>query len=148
MTDLAHSEARYLALLYRQMMKLLDRELAPLDLGHGRYLYLFSLYLHSGRTQQELADRLGADKAAAARALSRLEADGYVRREPDVRDRRAVRVFLTPKGLRLKPRLEQAARRSTDSFTRTLSESERAEFRRLLALIAAPYVQGPDPDRT
>ena len=56
MIDLANSEARHLALLHRQMIKLLDQELAPLDLGHGRYLYLFSLYLRGDRRQQELAD--------------------------------------------------------------------------------------------
>jgi DNA-binding MarR family transcriptional regulator len=144
MIDLANSEARHVALLYRHMMKLLDNELAPLDLGHGRYLYLFSLYVRGGRKQQELADIIGADKAAAARALSRLEAAGYIRRERDPRDGRAMRVYLTPKGAELRPRLEAAAASSIDSFTGVLAADERAEFKRLLAKIAAPLVNSPD----
>ena len=144
MIDLANSEARHVALLYRQMMKLLDNELAPLDLGHGRYLYLFSLYVRGGRKQQELADIIGADKAAAARALSRLEAAGYIRREPDPQDRRAIRVYLTDRGSELRSRLEMAAAKSIESFTAVLAEDERTEFKRLLAKIAAPLANPPD----
>ncbi len=140
MIDLANSEARHLALLYRQMIKLLDQELAPLDLGHGRYLYLFSLYIRGGRKQQELADLIGADKAAATRALARLEAAGYIVRRPDTRDRRATRVDLTARGRELRPRLEQAAEKSMDSFTAGLNPSERAQLRRLLGKMAAPLV--------
>lgn len=144
MIDLANSEARHLALLHRQMIKLLDQELAPLDLGHGRYLYLFSLYLRGGRRQQELADLIGADKAAAARALARLEAAGYVVRCPDTRDGRAVRVDLTPRGLALRPRLEQAAENSIKSFTAGLTDAEHNELRRLLAKMATPLLTGQD----
>lgn len=144
MIDLANSEARHLALLHRQMMKLLDQELAPLDLGHGRYLYLFSLYIRSGRKQQELADVIGADKAAAARALARLEAAGYISRAPDEHDRRATRVYLTDKGRDLQPRLELAAANSMESFTEALLVEEQAEFKRLLAKMATPLVS-PDP---
>jgi len=141
--DLANSEARYLALLHRQMIKLLDQELAPLDLGHGRYLYLFSLYLRGGRKQQELADLIGADKAAATRALARLEAAGYIVRRPDTRDRRATRVDLTAKGRELRPQLERAAEKSIGSFTAALNSTERAQLRHLLAKMAAPLVTGP-----
>lgn len=140
MIDLANSEARHLALLHRQMIKLLDQELAPLDLGHGRYLYLFSLYLRGDRRQQELADLVGADKAAAARALARLEAAGYVVRRPDAKDGRAVRVDLTPRGRALRPRLEQAAENSIKSFTAGLTDPEHGELRRLLAKMAAPLL--------
>ena len=140
MIDLANSEARHLALLHRQMIKLLDQELAPLDLGHGRYLYLFSLYLRGDRRQQELADLVGADKAAAARALARLEAAGYVVRRPDAKDGRAVRVDLTPRGRALRPRLEQAAENSIKSFTAGLTDPERGELRRLLAKMAVPLL--------
>ena len=143
MIDLANSEARHLALLHRQMMKLLDQELAPLGLGHGRYLYLFSLYLRGGRKQQELADILGADKAAAARALSRLEAAGYIVRSPDADDRRATRVNLTERGRELRPHLEAAANNSIEAFTAALDADERRELKRLLAKMAAPIAGLP-----
>jgi DNA-binding MarR family transcriptional regulator len=136
--DLVNHEARYLALLHRQMMKQLERELAPLHLGPGRYLYLFSLYIRDGRKQQELADVIGVDKAAATRALSRLEQNGYIRRQSDKDDGRAVRVYLTPKGRKLRPLLEAAAAESIESMTGNLEAGERAELRRLLAKMVLP----------
>ena len=131
--DIAHSEGRHLSLLYRQMMKELERDLSPLELGPGRYLYLFGLYISDGRKQQDLADAIGVDKAAATRALSRLEIAGYIKRKNDPNDGRATRVFLTAKARKLRPQLEDAARSSIASMTRALDTDEQIELRRLLA---------------
>jgi len=138
MIDIANSEARYLALLHRQMMKQLERELAPLNIGPGRYLYLFSLYIRDGRRQQELADTIGVDKAAATRALGRLQECGYIRRTADKDDRRAVLVYLTAKGRKLRPALEAAASHCIESLTGELAGHERQELHRLLAKMALP----------
>ncbi|MFN9908655.1 MAG: MarR family transcriptional regulator, partial [bacterium] len=78
MIELADIEARHIALLRRRSLRMLERELTPMGLGPGRYLYLFALYIEDGRSQQALAVMVAADKAAATRALERLEADGYV----------------------------------------------------------------------
>ncbi len=142
MIDIAHNEARHLALLHRQMMKELERELAPLELGPGRYLYLFGLYIRDGRKQQELADIIGIDKAAVTRALSRLEQAGYIVRRDDQEDRRATRVYLTPKGRNLQPQLEAAAIDCIETMTATLDTDERTELRRLLAKMTLPLLSG------
>ena len=140
MIDIANSEARHLAVLHRQMMKELELELYPLELGPGRYLYLFGLYIRDGRKQQELADIIGIDKAAVTRALSRLEQSGYIYRRADDNDRRAIRVYLTPKGRKLRPQLETAATDCTETITAALNSSERAQLRRLLAKMARPFL--------
>jgi DNA-binding MarR family transcriptional regulator len=136
MIDLADNEARHIAILYRQLLKQLERELAPLGLGPGRYPYLFALYIEDGRSQQALADVVVADKAAAARALARLEADGYIRRAPDTADRRALRVYLTARSRRLRPVIERAAASTIAALTAALAEPERAQLRQLLRTLA------------
>lgn len=140
MIDIAHNEARHLALLHRQMMKKLERELAPLELGPGRYLYLFGLYIRDGRKQQELANVIGIDKAAVTRALSRLEQSGYIYRKEDQEDRRATRVYLTQKGRDLQPQLETAAVDCIENMTAALDTDERTELRRLLAKMTWPLL--------
>lgn len=139
MIDLATYEARHFALLHRQMMKQLDRQLAPLELGPGRYLYLFALYIRDGRRQQELADLVGTDKAATTRALVRLEKNGYIKRVPDPDDGRATRVQLTDKGRKLRPTLEAAAQTSMEVITAGLEGEERQQLKNLLAKMAAPF---------
>ena len=138
MIDLADHDARHLALLYRRMMRELDRQLAPLGLGSGRYPYLFSLYIEDGRSQQSLADAVGTDKAAAARALARLESDGYVRRASDPDDGRVLRVFLTVKGKRLRGMLESAAAGTIATLLAPLPATERQQFGAMLRKLNAP----------
>ncbi|MEH6637333.1 MAG: MarR family transcriptional regulator [Halioglobus sp.] len=141
MIDLAHHEARYLALLNRQLMKQLEKELTPLELGPGNYLYLYSLSILDGRKQQELADTIGVDKAAATRALSRLERGGFVRRQSDPEDRRATRVYLTDKARQLRSQLEAAAAATTAILNGALDSNEQQELRRLLAKMAQPFMR-------
>lgn len=111
MIDLANNLVRQIGLLYRAMMKALEAETAPLGIGSGRIFYLFMLYIGEGLTQQEMADRLQADKAAVARTLAQLEDQGYVRRESDPADKRVTRVYLTDKSRALQGDLERAVER-------------------------------------
>lgn len=142
MIELADIEARYIAVLRRRSLRMLERELAPLGLGPGRYLYLFALYIEDGRSQQALADMVSADKAAATRALARLEADGYVKRANCCVDRRISRVYLTPAGRDLQPVLETAAIRINDALVAPLAPEDRERLRTLLRTLALAGVDG------
>ena len=82
--------------------------MAALDIGAGRFSYLFMLYLREGLTQQEMAYRLQADKAAVARTLAQMERQGFVERRPDQGDRRVARVYLTERARALRGELERA----------------------------------------
>ena len=138
--DLADNELRHLMRLYWSVTRMLDRELAPLELGHGRYLYLFGLYIADGRRQQDLADIIGIDKAAVTRALARLEQSGYIYRRADAEDGRVTRVYLTPEGRQLRPTLEAVASRVIDTLTEPLAGGERQTLGDLLRRMAAPHI--------
>lgn len=140
LTDLARNEARFIALLYRRMTRVLDRELTPLGLGHGRYVYLFGLYNKDGLSQQALADRAGADKAAATRALSRLEADGFITRRRDDCDRRITRVFLSQKGRDIQTKLVAAGEVSIAELNSYLDADQTEQFRSLLETACGPIL--------
>ncbi len=114
MINLADNLVRQIGLLYRYMMRALEAETAPLGMGAGRFSYLFMLYINEGVTQQEMAYRLQADKAAVARTLVQLEDQGYVERRSDPSDRRVTRVFLTDKSRALQADLEAAVERVID----------------------------------
>lgn len=114
MINLADNLVRQIGLLYRYMMRALEAETAPLGMGAGRFSYLFMLYINEGVTQQEMAYRLQADKAAVARTLVQLEDQGYVERRSDPSDRRVTRVFLTEKSRALQADLEAAVERVID----------------------------------
>ncbi|GAA4525720.1 MarR family winged helix-turn-helix transcriptional regulator [Amycolatopsis samaneae] len=60
------------------------------------------------RTHGELASLLYCDKTNVTGLVDRLERRGLVRREPDARDRRVLRVFLTERGREVVTRFRDA----------------------------------------
>ncbi|MDR3782070.1 MAG: MarR family transcriptional regulator [Candidatus Nitrosotalea sp.] len=58
---------------------------------------IFSLYLHSGLTQRELADKIGVESPTLVPIIDKMEEDGYVERRSDPNDRRIKRIYTTSK---------------------------------------------------
>jgi DNA-binding MarR family transcriptional regulator len=79
----------------RLLRKVYDRRVRELGLTRAQWWVLTHLYRVDGVTQAELAEILEIERPTLGRLLDRLEAKGWVRREPDADDRRAKRVFLT-----------------------------------------------------
>ncbi len=147
MIDLADNLVRQIGLLYRTMMKALETETAPLGVGSGRISYLFMLYINEGLTQQEMANRLQADKGAVARTLAQLEEQGYVNRRRDPSDKRVTRVYLTDKSKALQGDLENAVERVITRLKENIAVGEHDAIKDQLALmlesISTHY--GPTP---
>jgi DNA-binding MarR family transcriptional regulator len=79
----------------RLMRTTFDRRVKSLGLTRSQWWVLNHLFRNDGVTQSELADILEVKKATLGRLLDRMEQKGWVRREGQVGDRRAKRVFLT-----------------------------------------------------
>lgn len=79
----------------RLMRAEFDRRVKKLGLTRSQWWVLNFLYRNDGTTQSELAEVLEIERATLGRLLDRLEANDWVRREPDPHDRRAKRVYLT-----------------------------------------------------
>ncbi len=84
------------------------------------------------RGPAELADMAGVTRATMTGLVDTLEKDGYVRREPDPRDRRAMLVHLTPKGEAFTREVLPGYFRRVATIMSPLNEAERQELLRLL----------------
>lgn len=73
---------------------------AGVSLTHPAYLMLRAAGERGPIPMRVLADTLHMDPGMAARLVGKLEADGFVRREPDERDGRVSLVTATPAGRR------------------------------------------------
>ena len=60
---------------------------------------LYGLFRKPGITKSELAQIIVLKNSSVTRAMQRLELEGFVQRNIDNDDRRAVRLFLTDKGI-------------------------------------------------
>jgi DNA-binding MarR family transcriptional regulator len=83
----------------------------------------------------ELGTMLGLAKSSLTGLVDRTERNGLVRREPDPRDMRAVRVALTPRGSRLVAEFYAATCRRVEELPTGLSEAERETLAGLLGRI-------------
>jgi len=88
-------------------------------------------------TAGELAERASLDKVQVSRAISRLQARAVVAREVDDRDRRAIRLSITPAGEALFGEIAEVARAWEREVTRALGLSERRTLDRVLAKLEA-----------
>jgi DNA-binding MarR family transcriptional regulator len=76
----------------------LQAALQPLDLKPAQLDVLMNLHRHPGLSQHDLARRLLVGRSNITMTLPQLEQRSLVRREPDERDRRILRLFLTEEG--------------------------------------------------
>ena len=81
----------------RLLAKRFDQKARHLGLTRAQTQLLAYLVLHEGINQTGLADMLEIEPISLARLIDRMEQAGWVERRPDPRDRRAWRLYLTPK---------------------------------------------------
>ncbi len=96
-----------LALASRSVIALYRPLLEPMGLTHPQYLVMLALWEREPLRVNELAKLLQLDPATLSPLLKRLEASGYVRRERDKRDERALAVVLTERGRALRDDAER-----------------------------------------
>jgi MarR family transcriptional regulator, transcriptional regulator for hemolysin len=74
---------------------LFDKWLSPLGITRSQWWVLAFLSRNDGMPQTELALELDVGKVALGALIDRLEESGFVKRMPDLKDRRVKRVMLT-----------------------------------------------------
>jgi len=86
----------------RAAMKKIDRYLGGRLEGYGvsvpQSFVLFSLLEEDGSTLKEIGTKAQIDSSSMTVLVDKLENEGLLERKLDSQDRRAIRVFLTPKG--------------------------------------------------
>ena len=91
-----------LALASRGVIAVYRPVLEPLQLTHPQYLVMLALWQYAPLSVTELSDLLQLEPATVSPLLKRLEQVGYLRRERNPDNERALRITLTPEGVALR----------------------------------------------
>lgn len=86
------------SIVYRTGQIYFDDRLAPYHIGCGQQFFLLRIYEHPGLSQYELTSYAGYDKGTTARAVKKLEEEGFVLRKMDEHDHRLSRLYVSEKG--------------------------------------------------
>ena len=110
---------------------------AGLEVTVGESRTLFHAGLHDGIRQAALAERMSIEPMTLVNFLDRLEARGWIAREPDPSDRRAKIVRVTPAAAPLVEKLQAMAREVRRQAVAGLSEREIEAVNRALERMRA-----------
>jgi MarR family transcriptional regulator for hemolysin len=100
---------RSLALAFKAVRELMDERMAEHGASLATWLVLHHAAEEPDLSQSQLASRLVIEAPTLVRHLDKLEADGLLERRRDERDRRVVRVRVTPAGNEAESRLRATA---------------------------------------
>ena len=120
----------------RSIRKIQNREMAEYGLRSVHVTCLYYLYLADSLTATELCDKCEEDKAAISRALDFLEEKGFVVCESKHAKRYNSPLYLTEKGKEAGGKITDKINFVLDEICVDLTEEQRNEFYRCLAIIS------------
>jgi DNA-binding MarR family transcriptional regulator len=94
------------------------------------------LSLREGATAQDIVEYTARPKNTISRAVRKLESQMIIRRESDIRDARAARLYLTDDGQKLFEAIKDHYAERDRRMTGALNKEEQREFDRLLMKIS------------
>ena len=102
---LNHQFLREVGAVARCVQSLSDVNFKKLALQRGQFVFLTRICESPGLHLLELSQLLKVDKATATKAVQKLEAEGYVRKEQNQTDKRMVHLFPTERAQEVYPEL-------------------------------------------
>ena len=117
--------------------------LTRLGLTYPQYITLTLLWERDGQKVSELAAALRMETSTLTPLLKRLETQGYVRRIPDDKDRRAVLIDLTEQGRALQREAPEITACMIDGTT--LSQSELTSLQNTLLKLTDGLIESKVP---
>jgi len=108
----------------KAIVRALAKALQPFDLKLAQLDLLMNLYRHPGASQHDVARKLLVGRSNVTMLMPQLEKQGLIRREGDARDKRVLRLYLTPKGEEM---LLQALKAYTALIDKVMASSTPAQ---------------------
>ena len=123
--------------------RVMDKHLADFGISQGRFLVMMLLIEKPDvdypcpTSPAEIADMASVSRATVTGLLDNLEKDGLISREPDLNDRRATNVKLTPDGYAFMEKILPTHFRILNDLMSPLDAEERSTLVTILNKISA-----------
>ena len=123
---------RYISQLYRKGSTFINKGVSKYGIGSGQFMFLLELYIKDGKNQEEIAEALKMDKGTTARALKKLEEEGFITRIKDINDKRANKIYLNNKAKEVEDGVLDILIDWNKQITKTLTKDEEDVLKNLL----------------
>lgn len=94
---------REIGMIARALDSISNIEFREYNLTKGQYLYLVRICENPGIIQEKLAEMIKVDRTTAARAIKKLETNGFIEKRKDEHNKKIRKLFPTEKGKKVYP---------------------------------------------
>ncbi|WP_160726041.1 MarR family winged helix-turn-helix transcriptional regulator [Bacillus sp. USDA818B3_A] len=98
---------REIGMIARALDSISNIEFKEFDLTKGQYLYLVRICENPGIIQEKVAEMIKVDRTTAARAIQKLEMNGFIEKKDDQHNKKIKRLFPTEKGKMVYPSIKK-----------------------------------------
>ncbi len=124
---------REIGMIARCLNTIADAEYKRFNLEKGQFLYVVRVCEYPGINQETLSNMLKVDRSTTAKAVGKLSKQGYVRKERSEKDKRAYKLYPTPRARQAYDVLRQVEENASERALRDFSDEERMQVLSLLA---------------
>lgn len=113
----------------------IEKQLIEFDLHHGQIFILFELWKTDGLSQIELSSAIGISPPTINKMVKSLDTSNFVVSSKCKIDGRVSRVYLTPKGVAIRPSIEEMWKNLEISLVENLTPTEQLVLSQLFCKI-------------
>ena len=140
--DFQHAPGHLIRRAHQVAVAIFMEETGNFDTTPVQFAILNALIDDPGEDQVTLAGKVAFDAATFGSVIGRLESKGWVRREPDVGDRRRKLLWVTPEGEQAALRMKRAVAKAQNRILGPLEAAERRQLVELLGKLVAGHEAG------
>ncbi|MCY8105411.1 MarR family transcriptional regulator [Bacillus sp. FSL R5-0560] len=126
---------REIGMIARALDSISNIEFKEYNLTKGQYLYLVRICENPGIIQEKLAEMIKVDRTTAARAIKKLEMNGFIKKMDDDHNKKIKKLFPTEKGKEVFPVIKRENDHSNSVALAGFSEKEAETIFHLLQRI-------------
>jgi DNA-binding MarR family transcriptional regulator len=115
---------REIGVIARALDSISNIEFKDYDLTKGQYLYLVRICENPGIIQEKVAEMIKVDRTTAARAIKKLELNGFIEKKADLQNKKIKKLYPTDKGKDVYPFIIRENQYSNSVALERLSETE------------------------
>ena len=137
--DFRHAPGHLIRRAHQVAVAIFMEETGDFDVTPVQFAILNALLEDPGEDQVTLAGKVAFDAATFGSVIGRLEGRGWVRREPDVADRRRKLLWVTPQGAEVAQKMKRSVGKVQQRILGPLDSREREQLVALLDRLVAGH---------
>ncbi|MDD9877725.1 MAG: MarR family transcriptional regulator [Magnetovibrio sp.] len=127
---LFHDVARFRSIVFDDFMQ-------AHDLTRAQWWVLANLFRRDGLTQRDLAERMEIGAVTMSGLIDRLEAQGWVERRAEPKDRRVKRIWLTARAENIRPTVARGVNKLNRTSMKGLTDAQIETLVEMMRIIRA-----------